>query len=228
MIEYVFEPAPRAAAPVVGSRARFPIRRIYCVGRNYAAHAAEMGHDASREPPFFFQKNAEDADFAGEFPYPTLSEDVHFEVELTLALNRGGRDIPDSEAMGCVWGYAVGLDMTRRDLQGEAKKMGRPWELGKAFERSAPMGPIFPASEIGHPSKGPITLHVDGALRQEGDLSDMIWKPNEIIARLSQLFVLGPGDLIMTGTPSGVGAVERGQMMEARVEGVGELAVRVV
>ena len=228
MSEFVFDPGPRSAAPISGAAARFPIRRIYCVARNYAAHAAEMGGDASREPPFFFQKNPDDADFSGEFPYPTLSSDVHHEVELVLALHRGGADIAEAEATACVFGYAVGIDMTRRDLQAEAKAAGRPWMAAKAFARSAPMGPIRTAEAIGHPHSGAISLAVDGEPRQQGDLSEMIWKPAEIIARLSQLVVLAPGDLIMTGTPSGVGPIERGQTMQARIDGVGELSVGVV
>lgn len=228
MTEFVFPPAERRSAPVHGQAACFPVRRIYCVGRNYAAHAAEMGGDATREAPFFFQKNPEDADFSGEFPYPAQSSDVHHEVELVLALGRGGRDIAEADAMACVWGYAVGVDMTRRDLQGEAKKAGRPWMAAKAFERSAPMGPIVPFSATGALERGAIELSVGGAVRQRGDLSEMIWKPHEIIARLSQLVVLEAGDLIMTGTPAGVGAVARGDEMRARIEGVGEISVAVV
>jgi fumarylpyruvate hydrolase len=228
MTVYVFDPPPVVAAPVRGSAASFPVRRVYCVGRNYAAHAVEMGHDPDREPPFFFQKNADDLDFSGRFPYPPASADVHHEVELVVALKAGGADIPAARALDAVFGYAVGLDMTRRDLQADAKAAGRPWEVGKAFARSAPMGPIVPAAEIGHPARGAVTLTVNGAPRQRGDLDQMIWKTPEIVAHLSRLFTLAPGDVIMTGTPAGVGAVARGDRLDAAIEGVGALSVVVV
>jgi fumarylpyruvate hydrolase len=222
-------PVPEVvSAPIEGSEERFPVRRVYCIGRNYAAHAIEMGHDPDREPPFFFQKNPDNLDFTGEFPYPEKTSDVHHEIELVVVLSKGGRSIPLDKALDCVWGYAVGLDMTRRDLQGEAKKMGRPWEIGKAFERSAPMGPIVPASRIGHPDGGRITLKVNGEMRQEGDLNQLIWKIPEMISYLSDYFELKPGDVIMTGTPAGVGAVSRGDVMEGHVDGVGDLLVKVV
>ena len=214
--------------PVQGSDAAFPVRRVYCIGRNYAAHAIEMGHDPDREPPFFFQKNPDNLVAGGSFVYPAHSSDVHHEVELVVGLGKGGMNIPVDEALDCVWGYAVGLDMTRRDLQGIAKQMGRPWEIGKAFEGSAPVGPMRPASEIGHPAAGRILLKVNGEVRQEGDLNQMIWKIPEMIAYLSEYFELAAGDVIMTGTPSGVGAVVRGDLMEAHVDGVGDLVVRVV
>jgi fumarylpyruvate hydrolase len=219
---------PILSAPIQGSSEAFPVRRVYCIGRNYAAHAIEMGHDPDREPPFFFQKNPDNLDFSGEFPYPTRTEDVHHEVELVAVLGKGGRDIPVDRALECVWGYAIGLDMTRRDLQGIAKKMGRPWEIGKAFERSAPMSPLRPAGEVGHPGAGRIELKVNGEIRQEGDLNQMIWKVPEMVSYLSEYFELAAGDVIMTGTPSGVGAVVRGDVMEASVAGIGELVVRVV
>jgi len=228
MPSFVIDPPDVPLAPVEGSDAAFPVRRIYCIGRNYAAHAIEMGHDPDREPPFFFQKNPDNVDFSGEFPYPPQTSDVHHEIEMVVALAKGGRDIPVDEALDCVWGYGVGLDMTRRDLQGVAKKMGRPWEIGKAFERSAPMGPLRPASEVGHPREGKVVLKVNGEVRQEGDLNQMIWKVPEMIAYLSEYFELAPGDVIMTGTPSGVGAVVVGDVMEAHVQGVGDLTVRVV
>jgi fumarylpyruvate hydrolase len=222
-------PAPEiVSAPIEGTDARFPVRRVYCIGRNYAAHAIEMGHDPDREPPFFFQKNPDNLDFTGEFPYPEQTSDVHHEIELVVVLSKGGRNIPIDKALDCVWGYAVGLDMTRRDLQGEAKKMGRPWEIGKAFERSGPMGPIVPASKTGHPAAGRITLKVNGNLKQEGDLNQLIWKIPEMISYLSDYFELKAGDVIMTGTPAGVGAVVRGDVMEGHVEGVGTLTVTVV
>jgi fumarylpyruvate hydrolase len=228
MPDYVIDPPKPPALPVRGQSGLFPVRRIYCIGRNYAAHAVEMGHDPDREPPFFFQKNPDDLDVSGEFPYPPRSEDVHFEIEMVVALGRGGRDISVEQALDCVWGYGVGLDMTRRDLQGEAKKLGRPWEIGKAFERSAPMSPLVPASEIGHPGQGAVRLSVNGEVRQEGDLNQMIWKTQEQIAYLSEHFRLAPGDLIMSGTPAGVGAVQRGDVLEGAVEGVGTLRVTVV
>ncbi|MEL6766817.1 MAG: fumarylacetoacetate hydrolase family protein [Pseudomonadota bacterium] len=232
MRDYLFEPAPRTALAVKDSALLYPVRRVYCVGRNYAAHAREMGHDPDREPPFFFQKNPDDLNATGRFPYPPLSQDVHFEIELVAALGPSlaghAGPVAAGDAMGHVWGYAVGLDMTRRDLQGQMKKAGRPWEIGKAFAASAPIGPLVPASEIGHPTAGAVTLDVNGARRQEGDLSELIWSIPEIIEHLSALFTLAPGDLIFTGTPAGVGAIARGDRMVGRVAGVGELAVEVV
>ncbi|ASP34020.1 fumarylacetoacetate hydrolase family protein [Labrenzia sp. VG12] len=222
-------PAPYPVLlPVSESRAEFPVRRVYCVGRNYAAHAVEMGHDPDREPPFFFQKNPDNLDPSGTFPYPGLSTDVHHEVELAVMLKSGKSNIRIENALEHVYGYAVALDMTRRDLQGEAKKAGRPWEAGKAFEHSAPIGSIVPAADCGFLHEGRIALTVNGTLRQEGDLNQMIWKVPEIIAKLSELFVLGAGDVILTGTPSGVGAVERGDVMRATVDGLPELDVTVV
>jgi fumarylpyruvate hydrolase len=221
---FVFPPPPRPTLPVVGSSLLFPIRRVYCVGRNYADHAIEMGHDPSREPPFFFQKNADDVvGPGGDFPYPSRSEDVHHEVELVVALGRGGRDIAVADAFDAVFGYAVGLDMTRRDLQAVAKKLARPWEVAKAFDRSALSSAIRPAAVAGDLSRGSIRLTVDGTLRQHGDLDQMIWKIPEIIAELSALFPLAPGDLIYTGTPAGVGPIRRGEQLHAEVEGVGVL-----
>ena len=226
---YLFEPAPVPALPVHGTDRLFPVHRIYCVGRNYAEHAIEMGFDPDKEPPFFFQKNPDNLLLEGrDFPYPPQSEDVHFEVELVVALHGGGRDIAVDSALGYVFGYAVGIDMTRRDLQGAAKKLGRPWEVGKAFEASAPCGALSPAADIGHPASGLIRLDVNGARRQTGDLNQMIWKVPEIVAYLSELFTLAPGDLIFTGTPAGVGPVARGDRMEAAIEGVGALTVDVV
>lgn len=221
-------PAPQVPSIPVSGGGAFPVRRVYCIGRNYAAHAIEMGHDPDREPPFFFQKNPNNLDSTGEFPYPPRSEDVHHEVELIVALKSGGTSIPVADALSHVWGYAVSLDMTRRDLQGEAKKLGRPWEIGKAFERSGPVGPLFPVSQVGHPDHGRIELKVNGAVRQEGDLNQMIWKVPEMISYLSDYFELRAGDVIMSGTPSGVGAVVRGDTMEAMIEGLGGLVVKVV
>ncbi len=225
---YLFAPPPVPALPVEGERALFPVHRIYCVGRNFADHAIEMGHDPDREPPFFFQKNPDTlVSPESGFPYPGASRDVHHEVELVVALGRGGSDIPVGKALDCVYGYAVGLDMTRRDLQAEAKKLGRPWEIAKAFEHSAPCGPVHPAAVVGHPSRGAIRLSVNGALRQHGDLARMIWKVPEMIACLSRLFTLAPGDLIFAGTPAGVGAVVKGDVMEAEIEGLGGIVVAV-
>jgi fumarylpyruvate hydrolase len=228
MSKYVIETPPAVALPVVGSDALFPVRRVYCIGRNYAAHAIEMGHDPDREAPFFFQKNPDNLDTSGEFPYPPKSSDVHHEVEIAVMLKSGGSNIPLDEALDHVFGYALSLDMTRRDLQGEMKKQGRPWEIGKAFERSAPVGPVHPASEVGHPDHGRITLKVNGELRQEGDLNQMIWKVPEMISYLSDYFELAAGDVIMSGTPSGVGPVERGDTMEIAVEGLGSMSVKVI
>lgn len=227
MADFVIPAPPVPSIPVSGGGA-FPVRRVYCIGRNYAAHAIEMGHDPNRESPFFFQKNPNNLDSTGEFPYPPHSKDVHHEVELVVALKSGGTNIPLDQALGHVYGYAVALDMTRRDLQGEAKKLGRPWEIGKAFERSGPVGPLRPVAEVGHPDRGRIELKVNGELRQEGDLNQMIWKVPEMISYLSEYFELQPGDVIMSGTPSGVNAVVRGDVMEASIDGLGRLVVKVV
>ena len=222
-------PAPSVVSvPVQGSQARFPVNRIFCVGRNYADHAREMGHDPNREPPFFFMKPASTiVTEGGAFPYPSLSSDVHHEIELVVALGKGGSNIPADKALDHVFGYAVGLDMTRRDLQGEAKKMGRPWDTGKAFDHSAPCGEVVPASLIGHPAKGVINLKVNGEIRQQGDLADLIWNVADTIAYLSTLFALQPGDLIYSGTPAGVGPIVKGDLMLGFIEGVGELRVQV-
>jgi fumarylpyruvate hydrolase len=225
---YLFAPLAVPTLPIVGSDALFPVHRIYCVGRNFADHAIEMGHDPNREPPFFFQKNPDTLVLSGQdFPYPSQTSDVHHEIELVVALNKGGTNIPLESALDHVFGYGVGLDMTRRDLQGEAKKLGRPWETGKAFEASAPCTPLVPASKIGHPTAGAIWVKVNGQLRQSGDLNQMIWKVPEMISYLSGLFTLQAGDLIFAGTPAGVGAVVRGDEMHGAVEGVGEIRTRV-
>ncbi len=227
--QYVIPVSPVPHLPVRNSGLRFPVHRIYCVGRNYADHAIEMGHDPNRETPFFFQKNADNLVIGnGSFPYPSGSKEVHHEIELVVAMGDGGTDIARKNALDHVWGYAVGLDMTRRDLQGEMKKAGRPWEVGKAFDHSAPCSDVVPASEIGHPGAGRIQLKVNGEVRQLGNLSQLIWKVPEIIMVLSGLFELKPGDLIMTGTPAGVGAVNRGDLLECFIEGVGEMTTRVV
>jgi fumarylpyruvate hydrolase len=226
---YLFDPAPTPALPIRGTDKLFPVHRIYCVGRNYAEHAIEMGHDPNREPPFFFQKNPDSlVAGGGDFPYPSMSTDVHHEFEMVVALFRGGTDIAVERALDCVYGYAVGFDMTRRDLQGEAKKLGRPWEVGKAFESAAPCSEIAPAAAIGHPAAGKVWLDVNGTRRQTGDLNQLIWKVPEMIAYLSGLFALRPGDLIFSGTPAGVGPVKRGDVLHGGVDGIGEITVRVV
>ncbi|GAB4228234.1 MAG: fumarylacetoacetate hydrolase family protein [Methyloligellaceae bacterium] len=225
---FVIDPPPQVTLPVRGTDDLFPVHRIYCVGRNYAAHTVEMGHDPDKEDPFFFQKNPDNLLVGQDFPYPPASSDVHFEFELAVALHSGGTDIAVADALGHVYGYACALDMTRRDLQGEAKKAGRPWEVGKAFEHSAPCSPLVPAAQIGHPSEGAIWLDVNGERRQDGNLDQMIWKVPEMIAYLSRLFTLRPGDIILTGTPAGVGPVSRGDSLHGHIDGVGDLALKVV
>lgn len=227
MTDFVISPPPIVAVPIAGTSEQFPVRRVYCIGRNYAAHAVEMGHDPDREPPFFFQKNPNNLDTSGEFPYPPHSSDVHHEIEMAVMLKSGGTNIPLEQALDHVYGYAVSLDMTRRDLQGAQKKMGRPWEIGKAFERSAPLGLVRPVSEVGHPADGRIELKVNGAVKQEGDLNQMIWKVPEMISYLSEYFELAAGDVIQSGTPSGVGPVERGDVMEVNVAVLDSLTVTV-
>lgn len=228
MTSYVINPPRQAAVAVQGRNELFPVRRVYCIGRNYADHAIEMGHDPDRELPFFFQKNADNVNSSGEFPYPAKSSDVHHEIELVVALKSGGVNIEAENALEHVYGYAVGIDMTRRDLQAEMKAARRPWEIGKAFEHSAPVGPIIPASETGHLESGSISLSVNGEQRQKGDLNQMIWKVPEMISYLSEYYEIAAGDLIMSGTPAGVGPVVRGDEMVGSVEGIGELVVKVV
>ena len=227
MSEFVIQNPQVATIPVDGG-GQFPVRRVYCIGRNYAAHAVEMGHDPDREPPFFFQKNPNNLDASGEFPYPPHTSDVHHEVEMLVALKSGGKNIKIEDALDHVWGYGASLDMTRRDLQGQAKKMGRPWEIGKAFERSGPVGPLKPVSETGHLDAGRIELKVNGEVRQEGDLNQMIWKVPEMISYLSEYFELAAGDVIMSGTPAGVGPIERGDVMEVNIEGLDSVSFKVV
>jgi fumarylpyruvate hydrolase len=232
-MEFVVPVPPVPALAVVGTQAHFPVRRVYCVGRNYAAHAREMGGDPDREPPFFFTKPADALQVVpnGEtmvHPYPPKTRNYHFEVELVAALGQGGRDIPLDQALEHVFGYAVGLDMTRRDLQDEAKQLRRPWELAKGADLSGPIGPVHPADHIGHPSRGEISLTLDGEVKQRADLKDMIWSVAEQVSYLSGYFELFPGDLIFSGTPEGVGPVTRGQTMVGAVEGLGEIRLRVV
>jgi fumarylpyruvate hydrolase len=227
-LTYVFQPPPVPAVPVAGGDALFPVHRIYCVGRNYAAHAREMGAD-DREPPFFFGKPADAVvPCGGEIVYPSDTADLHHEVELVLAIGRGGADISAEDALDHVYGYAVGMDLTRRDRQAEAKKAGRPWDVAKGFDRSAPIGAIRPVSTGGHLRAGRILLSVDGQIRQDADIGDMTWAPNEIIAALSRSFELAPGDLVLTGTPEGVGPLGRGQTAAASVDGLEALLIRLV
>ncbi len=227
MSDYVIAPPRITAVPVSGGGS-FPVRRVFCVGRNYAEHAREMGHDPSREAPFFFTKPA-DALLTGgaDMPYPPATADLHFELELVVALGRGGVDIAEAEAAACVWGYAVGLDMTRRDMQGQAKKAGRPWDMSKGFDLSAPIGDLVPADSAGPMASAALELKVNGAVRQSSDVSRMIWSVPETIAYLSGLVRLAPGDLIFTGTPDGVGAVERGDVLEGRIAGLPGLGTRI-
>jgi fumarylpyruvate hydrolase len=228
---YVFAAPPQPVVPVVGTTDLFPVHRIYCVGRNYVEHAREMGF-SGREAPFFFAKPADallpvPEGTTGELPYPTETADLHHEIELVVAIGRRGRHIAAADAPGHVWGYAVGLDMTRRDLQGEAKKLGRPWETGKGFDWSAPISPIRPVARSGEVTAGRIWLKANGAIRQDSDVSKLIWNVAETIEHLSRYFELVPGDLVFTGTPEGVAAVQRGDLMEGGVEGVGTLKLRV-
>ena len=228
-MSYAIEFPGPVTLPVVESNQAFPVGRIYCVGRNYAEHAREMGHDPDREPPFFFMKPPDAIVMTGaSIPYPQMTKDLHHEIEMVVAIGKGGANIPAEKALEHVFGYGVGLDMTRRDLQGEAKKLGRPWEIGKAFDASAPCTAIIPASELGHPNQGRVWMKCDDELRQEGDLNQMIWKVPEMISYLSDYFTLAAGDLIFTGTPAGVGAVKRGNVLVGGVDGVTELKVTVV
>ncbi|MBF0166273.1 MAG: fumarylacetoacetate hydrolase family protein [Alphaproteobacteria bacterium] len=225
---FVIPPPPQPAVLIAASRDSFPVRRIWCVGRNYAAHAREMGGDPNREPPFFFAKPS-DAVVMTEstLPYPPATENLHHEVELVVALKAGGTDLSPEAALDCVFGYAAGIDLTRRDLQEQAKKAGRPWEIGKGFDASAPIGLIHPVSETGHPASGAIRLMVNGQLRQSGDLSDMIWSVGDVLAHLSKLVRLEAGDLIYTGTPEGVGPLHPGDVVNGEIEGVGSLKITI-
>jgi fumarylpyruvate hydrolase len=228
-MQYVIQAEERASVAVAGSAAAFPVRRIFCVGQNYADHAREMGGDPDRQPPFFFCKPADAVHAAGTpWPYPPRTRDLHHEIELVVALARGGRSIDVGSALDCVYGYAVGIDWTRRDLQAAAKKAGRPWDAAKGFDHAATIGPIHPANTVGHPARGRIWLALDDVVRQDGDIAQLIWSVPEVIAELSTLFELRAGDLIYTGTPAGVGAVQRGQRVSGGIDGLGEIAVSIV
>jgi fumarylpyruvate hydrolase len=225
---YVFDPPKQASVAVVGGGDRFPVRRIFCVGRNYAAHAREMGKDPTRESPFFFTKPADAVvDAPCTVPYPPLTQNLHYEVELVIAIGKGGARIAETDVMDHIWGAAVGIDLTRRDLQAEAKEMGRPWDWAKAFDQSAPMSAIRPIKDVASVEAGRIWLAVNGETRQDADLSDLIWSVREHIAILSQAMTLAPGDLIMTGTPAGVGAVVSGDVITGGVDGIGVLEVEI-
>lgn len=228
MPEFIFSPPPQAFLPIAGSAAVFPVRRIFCVGRNYAEHAIEMGSDPTREPPFYFAKPADALVINdGDMPYPSMSKSLHHEMELVVAIGVGGSDISVADALKHVWGYCSGLDMTRRDIQNEAKQTGRPWDMGKGFDHSAPMGALVPAAGV-DPSKGRIELRVNGKVTQTSDLSKLIWSVPEVVSNLSRLVRLEPGDLIMTGTPEGVAAVVKGDVLEGFVEGVGSVKTKIV
>lgn len=227
-MSFVLPPPPVNSLAVAGSSDRFPVRRIICVGRNYEAHAREMGKDPTREKPFFFMKPADTImDDGATMPYPPLTSNLHYEIELVLAIGKSGSTIAEDKALEHVWGYAVGLDMTRRDLQTEAKDNGRPWEWGKAFDHSAPIGPLHPTAKVGHIAKGRIWLAVNGKVRQDQDVADLIWSVPEIISICSKSIELKAGDIIMTGTPSGVGAVVAGDKITGGVAGLGEIAVTI-
>ncbi len=221
---YVIPAPERTSIAVAGSDKRFPVRRIYCVGRNYVAHVEEMGGSVDRDPPIFFQKPTDAVVPSGEtIPYPTITKNFHFEVELVLAIGKGGLNIPEASALDHVWGYAVGIDMTRRDIQGD----GKPWEIGKSFDRSFPVGAITPVEKSGHVTKGAIKLTVNGETKQESDIDLLIWKLPEIIARLSEYFELQPGDIILTGTPHGVGPVVPGDKLVCTIDGLETLEVAI-
>lgn len=227
MSQYVIDPPAIVSVPVAGGGA-FPVRRVFCVGRNYAEHTREMGGDPDREEPFFFTKPADALLINGaDMPYPTKTKDLHHEMELVVAIGTGGRDIPEGEALAHVYGYAAGLDMTRRDLQNAAKKAGRPWDMSKGFDWSGPIGEIVPAGQSGHPAAGKIELTVNGVVRQTSDLAKQIWNVEETISYLAGLVELKPGDLIFTGTPEGVAAVVKGDVLEGEIAGVGTVRTRI-
>jgi len=228
MTEYILPVPPVASVAVAGDGRRFPVRRIFCVGRNYAAHAREMGKDPSREAPFFFLKPADAVvDSGSAVPYPPETKNFHHEIELVIAIGKGGTSIAAADAHNHVLGYAVGIDLTRRDLQIAARDAGKPWDWGKGFDRSAPIGPIHLASKVGHPAKGRIWLSLNGAVKQDQDIADLIWSVSEIIAAASRSMALAPGDLIMTGTPSGVGPMVVGDKVAGGIEGLGEITITI-
>ncbi len=227
-MSYVFPPAPIPTVAVADSEDLLPVRRIFCVGRNYAAHAREMGKDPDREPPFFFTKPADAVVMDGEtVAYPPETENFHYEAELVAVIGEAGRNIAEDDALSHVWGYAIGNDLTRRDLQLAARDKGRPWDFGKAFDRSAVIGPVHPAGKIGHPDKGSIKLTVNGEVKQDADLAELIWKIPEIVSILSHSIELRPGDLIMTGTPAGVGSLSVGDTCVVSIEGLGEITTKI-
>ncbi|KUF12318.1 fumarylacetoacetate hydrolase family protein [Pseudoponticoccus marisrubri] len=225
---FIFDPPTPPSVAVAGEADRFPVRRIFCVGRNYAAHAREMGKDPDREPPFFFTKAADTVvDDGATLPYPSLTNDLHHEAELVIAIGQGGRDIPRETALAHVWGYGCGNDLTRRDLQAEAKAAGRPWDWAKNFDRAAVIGPLHRVARVGHPETGRIALEVNDETRQEGDLADMIWAVPDIIAFLSTAVEIRPGDLVMTGTPAGVAALVPGDVCTVSIEGLGQVTTTI-
>ena len=228
MTSYVIQAPVQPSLGVASSEQRFPVRRVFCVGRNYGAHAREMGSDPNREPPFFFTKPADAVvPASGAVPYPPATQDLHHEVELVVALGAGGSNIDPARALELVWGYGVGLDLTRRDLQAVAKDSGRPWDMAKGFDASAPCSDLVPASTLGHPRDARIWLEVNGELRQQGNLNEMIWPIADVIAHLSRLVTLAPGDLIYTGTPAGVAALKPGDQLRGGVDGVAEFALSI-
>lgn len=229
MTAYIFDPMPTPSVEITGESSRFPVRRIFCVGRNYEAHAREMGRDPSREFPFFFTKPADAiVPDGGDVPYPPETENFHYEMELVVAIGKAGFQIKTEDAHDYIYGYAVGNDLTRRDLQLEAREKGRPWDWGKAFDDSAVIGPIQKASDIGHPTKGRIWIAVNGEVKQDQDIADLIWDVEEIVSILSHTMRIQPGDLIYTGTPAGVGAMSVGDTVTGGIEGVGEHRIQIV
>jgi len=226
MTEFILPPPPIAAVSVAGTDQKFPVRRIFCVGRNYAAHAREMGKDPDREPPFFFMKPADSVVASGAtIPYPPETKNLHFEMELVVAIGAGGANIQAQDALSHVFGYAAGIDLTRRDLQNIAKDLARPWDWAKGFDNAAPCGPIHQAAELGHPKAGRIWLAVNGAIKQDADIAELIWPVPDVIAFASASMALAPGDLIFTGTPSGVGPVHPGDTITGGIDGVGEIRI---
>ena len=228
MSQYVFPPAPQAAVAVRGSSQLYPVSRIFCVGRNYAAHAREMGFDPDREPPFYFNKTPIDLIATGAtIAYPLGTQNYHYEMELVIAIGKPAFRVTPEQALDAVWGYACGLDMTRRDLQTKSREAGRPWDFGKDFENAAVISPLVPASEVGHLKSGNIQLSVNGQLKQNGDLKDLIWSVPEVVANLSEYYHLQPGDLIYTGTPEGVGPLQPGDKITGQIDGVGAIALTI-